>query len=120
MVKIFFPCLDLTAFSRKCTKLYQNDHNGTIFDRLLVYSGLSIICTDLSSTSDGSESEHYHLMSRAFSQHVLKSVDVMPAILAASWDGIEALMSAVSAGSIFEGPMMHPKLMKLLLGICLS
>lgn len=100
VVRIFFPCLDVATFSRKCTNLYQNDHSGPIFDRLLVYSGLSIICADISSMSDGTESEHNHLLSRAFSQHVLKSVDVMPALLAASWDGVEALMAAVSAGTI--------------------
>ena len=58
--------------------------------------------------TDGSESEHNHLLSRAFSQHILKSVDVMPAILAASWDGVEALMAAVSVGTICNSAFIIP------------
>ena len=116
VIKIFFPCLDLDSFSRKCTSLYQTDHNCSIFDRLMVYSGLSIICSDLSSTMDGAESERNHLLSRSFSQHVLKSVDVMPAILTASWDGVEALMAAVSRYVLIS---RSQELTFLAIGICL-
>lgn len=65
----------------------------------MVYSGLSVLCSDFSAAMNGSHSEHNHNMARSFSQHMLKAVDVLPAIMTASWDGIEAVLTAVSNSS---------------------
>lgn len=95
MVRTFFPCLDLTGFCDMCSKLYRKNQDGTIFERLMAYSGLSVLCSDFSALINGSESEHHHQLSRAFSQHMLKTVDVLPAVMTPSWEGIEAVSTAV-------------------------
>ena len=94
-MEIFFPCLNLAEFHQKCIKLYECNQDGPIFDRLLVYGGLSSLCSELSGTTKGEESERYHFFSRSFSQHVLKTINIMPAIMTASCEGIEALLTAV-------------------------
>lgn len=100
VVKTFFPCLDLEAFCRMCSRLYQDDQEGTIFERLKAYSGLSVLCSDFSAVINGSQSEHHHQLSRAFSQHMLKTVDVLPAVITPSWEGIEAVLTAVSSQAV--------------------
>lgn len=88
---------------RKCKALYDRNQDGSIFERLLVYSGLTVLCADISGMTDGSEAEYNHTLARSFSQYVLKTVDVMPAILPASYEGIEAVMTAVSDQSLLAG-----------------
>lgn len=95
VIQIFLPCLDRAVFRRKCQYLYQNSQNGPIFDRLLVYACFSSVCFEFSGSTKGAESEHNHVMARSFRQHLLRTIDVMPAIQTASWDGVEALMLAV-------------------------
>lgn len=94
-VEIFFPCLNVANFHNKCAKLYESSQDGSIFDRLLVYGAMSSLCSELSGITNGEESERYHFFSRSFSQHVLKTINVMPAIMTASCEGIEALLTAV-------------------------
>lgn len=94
-VEIFFPVLNVANFHDKCIKLYESDQDAPIFDRLLVYGALSSLCSELSGITSGEESERYHYYSRSFSQHVLKTINVMPAIMTASCEGIEALLTAV-------------------------
>lgn len=96
VVKIFFPCLDPAALRQKSTSLYQNAQDGAISDRLLVYGCLSSFCGEISGTTKGAESEHNDFLARSFRQHLVKTINVMPAVQNASWDGVEALMIAVS------------------------
>jgi hypothetical protein len=97
-VNLLSPAL-YADFCQKCQSIYENGLEGSIADKMLVYSGLSDIGSEVSGASNGTEAEHNHKLSIAFFHLLCEAMATLPARIPASMATLEAVFAAVSLPS---------------------
>ena len=80
--------------------MYEQGQEGSPRDKLLVYSGMSNICSEFSGMDDGRAADHNHTLARGFSYLLLQALATFPMLTPASMDTVEALLAAVSSDPI--------------------
>jgi len=80
--------------------MYEQGQEGSATDKLLVYAGMSNICSQFSGTDDGDLASHNHNLARAFSDLFLQALATFPMITPGTVDTVETLLVAVSIDSI--------------------
>ncbi len=77
--------------------MYQRGQDGSPTDKLLVYSMMANICSELSGRDDGELAGYNHGLSRSFSNLMLQVLATFPMMTPPCLDAAEALMIAVCA-----------------------
>lgn len=90
------------TFCRKCQKIYQHGLDGTPSEKLLVYSGLSNVCSEFTSETDDFSASYAHNLKRAFTWLLMDTLSTFPLLVPASIETLEALLLAVSPACIRE------------------
>lgn len=85
------------AFLKKCRSMYQREQEGSPTDKLLVYSMMANICSELSGRDEGELAGYNYGLSRSFSNLMLQVLATFPMMTPACLDAAEALMVAVCA-----------------------
>ncbi|KAK3711847.1 hypothetical protein LTR37_009365 [Vermiconidia calcicola] len=91
---LYFPCTNFYDFSQKCVRLYEDHHEISVANRLLVYSGLYLLCCEFSEIDEGRAADYNYALGCGFSQGVLRTVANCPMIMVATWENLEGLMAA--------------------------
>lgn len=89
-------------FCQKCQSMYENGLEGSTADKMLVYSGLSNICSEFSGASNGDEAEHNYRLSLTFFHLLSQALATLPALIPASIGTLEAVFAAVSLQSLSQ------------------
>ncbi len=97
-VNLLSPAL-YADFCQKCQSMYENGLEGSTADKMLVYSGLSNICSEFSGASSGDEAEHLHRLAITFFHLLSQVLITLPALAPASMATLEAVFAAVSPKS---------------------
>lgn len=80
--------------------MYEQGQEGSPGDKLLVYAGMSNICSQFSGIDNGDHAAHNHNLARCFSNLLLQALATFPMVTPGSADTVEALMVAVSLTSV--------------------
>lgn len=80
--------------------MYEQGHEGSPKDKLLVYSGLSNISSQVMSEETAESVDYYHNLTKAFHSLLLQALGSFPMLASASMDVVEAMLCAVSFASI--------------------
>lgn len=94
--------------------MYGEGQEGSPRDKLLVYAGMSNICSEFSGMDDGDAADYNHNLARSFSCLLLQALATFPMLAPASMDTVEALLAAVSSTGIWSS---HMKLTSTFTGI---
>ncbi|KAH8714022.1 putative transcriptional regulatory protein C11D3.07c [Beauveria bassiana] len=92
-VNLLSPAL-YADFCQKCRSMYENRLEGSTADKMLVYSGLSNICSEFSGASNGDEAERNHNLAITFFHLLSEALTTLPALMPPSMATLEALFAA--------------------------
>lgn len=87
------------TFCQKCRSMYEQGHEGSPKDKLLVYSGLSNISSQVISEETAESAGYYHNLTKGFQYLLLQALASFPMLASASMDTAEAMLCAVSFAS---------------------
>jgi hypothetical protein len=76
--------------------MYEQGQESSALDKLLVYAGMTNICSQFSGIDDGSSAAHNHNLVKVFSGLLLQVLDTFPMMTPPTTGTVEALLLAVS------------------------
>lgn len=90
--------------------MYEQGHEGSPKDKLLVYSGLSNISSQVMSEETAESAEYYHNLTKGFHSLLLQALASFPMLASPTMDIAEATLCAVSFASIprNNGKLIRP------------
>ncbi|KAF2156893.1 hypothetical protein K461DRAFT_289264 [Myriangium duriaei CBS 260.36] len=83
-------------FCRLSRVVYEHGQDVLPHERLLVYSLLCNICTELSGVDHGKAADYAHNLARTFSYLLLQALDALPILTPPSLPAVEALLTAAA------------------------
>ena len=80
--------------------MYEQGHEGSPKDKLLVYSGLSNVSSQVMSKETAGSADYYYNLTKGFHSLLLQALASFPMLAPASMDVAEAMLCAVNFASI--------------------
>lgn len=105
-VNLMSPAL-YADFCQKCQSMYEIGLEMSTTDKLLVYSGLSNICSEFSGASVGEDADRNNKLSITFFHLLSDALTTLPALVPASMGTLESVFAAVSLRSLMPKQHQH-------------
>ena len=80
--------------------MYEQGHDLSAKDKLLVYAGLSNISSQIISEATAESVDYYHKLNRGFHSLMLQTLASFPMLTPASMETVEAMLCAVRSAAL--------------------